>query len=129
MDTATTVTQIGKYPILGILGVGGMGVVYRGMDNSVGREVAIKTLTQATEELRQRFLTEARSGILNHPNIVTIYDMDEADGLAYIAMAFVNGPSLEKILASSGALSGRPRCAVSTAGWSSRFAPARCSNG
>ena len=74
MDTGATVTQIGKYPILGVLGVGGMGVVYRGMDKSVGREVAIKTLTAATDELRQRFLLEARSGILNHPNIVTVYD-------------------------------------------------------
>jgi serine/threonine-protein kinase len=100
MDTATTVTQIGKYPILGILGVGGMGVVYRGMDNSVGREVAIKTLTQATEELRQRFLTEARSGILNHPNIVTIYDFGEQDGNPYIVMEFVAGSSLENLMRS-----------------------------
>jgi serine/threonine-protein kinase len=98
MDTGATVTQIGKYPILGILGVGGMGVVYRGMDNSVGREVAIKTLTEATEELRQRFLMEARSGVLNHPNIVTVYDFGEQDGLPYIVMEYLPGDSLENLL-------------------------------
>jgi eukaryotic-like serine/threonine-protein kinase len=98
MDTGATVTQIGKYPILGILGVGGMGVVYRGMDNSVGREVAIKTLTEATEELRQRFLMEARSGVLNHPNIVTVYDFGEQDGLPYIVMEYLPGDSLENML-------------------------------
>jgi serine/threonine-protein kinase len=98
MDTGTSITQIGKYQILGILGVGGMGVVYRGMDKSVGREVAIKTLTEATEELRQRFLLEARSGVLNHPNIVTVYDFGEQDGLPYIVMEFVPGDSLENLL-------------------------------
>lgn len=98
MDAGATVTQIGKYPVLGILGVGGMGVVYRGMDKSVGREVAIKTLTEATEELRQRFLLEARSGILNHPNIVTVYDFGEQDGNPYIVMEFVPGDSLENLL-------------------------------
>ncbi len=100
MDTGATVTQIGKYPILGILGVGGMGVVYRGMDNSVGREVAIKTLTEATEELRQRFLMEARSGVLNHPNIVTVYDFGEQDGLPYIVMEYLPGDSLENMMRS-----------------------------
>jgi serine/threonine-protein kinase len=98
MDTGATVTQIGKYPILGTLGVGGMGVVYRGMDKSVGREVAIKTLTDATEELRQRFLLEARSGVLNHPNIVTVYDFGEQDGNPYIVMELVPGDSLENLL-------------------------------
>jgi serine/threonine-protein kinase len=100
MDAGTTVTQIGKYPVLGILGVGGMGVVYRAMDKSVGREVAIKTLTDATEELRQRFLLEARSGILNHPNIVTVYDFGEQEGNPYIVMEFVPGDSLENLLRS-----------------------------
>lgn len=98
MNTGSPVTQIGKYQVLGILGVGGMGVVYRGMDNSVGREVAIKTLTEATEELRQRFQLEARSGVLNHPNIVTVYDFGEQDGNPYIVMEYVQGDSLENLL-------------------------------
>jgi serine/threonine-protein kinase len=98
MDTGTTVTQIGKYQILGILGVGGMGVVYRGLDKAVGREVAIKTITEATEELRHRFMLEARSGILNHPNIVTVYDFGEQDGNPFIVMEFVPGDTLENLL-------------------------------
>jgi serine/threonine-protein kinase len=75
-----------------------MGVVYRGMDKSVGREVAIKTLTEGTEELRQRFQLEARSGVLNHPNIVTVYDFGEQDGNPYIVMEYVQGDSLENLL-------------------------------
>src|ERR1035441_4923293 len=98
MDSGTTVTQIGKYQVLGILGVGGMGVVYRGLDKAVGREVAIKTITEATEELRHRFMLEARSGILNHPNIVTVYDFGEQDGNPYIVMEFVPGDTLENLL-------------------------------
>ncbi|MGD0903887.1 MAG: protein kinase, partial [Terracidiphilus sp.] len=94
----TTVTQIGKYQVLGILGVGGMGVVYRGLDKAVGREVAIKTITEATEELRHRFMLEARSGILNHPNIVTVYDFGEQDGNPFIVMEFVPGDTLENLL-------------------------------
>jgi serine/threonine-protein kinase len=106
--------QIGRYKIIGELGRGAMGVVYHATDPSIGRSVAIKTIrihdindTRHREKLRERLFREARSaGVLSHPNIVTIYDMDEIDGLAYIAMAYVNGPTLEKILASDQALSG-----------------------
>ncbi len=105
---------IGRYRIIGELGRGAMGVVYHATDPAIGRSVAIKTIrirdindTQQREKLRERLFREARSaGVLSHPNIVTIYDMDEVDGLAYIAMAYVNGPTLEKILASDAALSG-----------------------
>jgi serine/threonine-protein kinase len=97
MDTPTTITQIGKYQILGVAGVGGMGVVYRGEDKFIGREVAIKTLNDTTPELRKRFLDEARSGFLSHQNIVTLYDFGEHDGSPYIVMEFLNGESLEKL--------------------------------
>src|SRR5580658_5740709 len=105
---------IGRYRIIGELGRGAMGVVYHATDPAIGRSVAIKTIrirdihdTQQREKLRERLFREARSaGVLSHPNIVTIYDMDEVDELAYIAMAYVNGPTLEKILASEKALSG-----------------------
>ncbi len=105
---------IGRYRIIGELGRGAMGVVYHATDPSIGRSVAIKTIrirdihdTQQRDKLRERLFREARSaGVLSHPNIVTIYDMDEVDGLAYIAMAYVNGPTLEKVLASEAPLSG-----------------------
>jgi serine/threonine-protein kinase len=105
---------IGRYRIIGELGRGAMGVVYHATDPAIGRPVAIKTIrirditdTQQRGKLRDRLFREARSaGVLSHPNIVTIYDMDEVDGLAYIAMAYVNGPTLEKILASGNPLSG-----------------------
>jgi serine/threonine protein kinase len=105
---------IGRYRIIGELGRGAMGVVYHATDPAIGRSVAIKTIrihdisdTQQRAKLRDRLFREARSaGVLSHPNIVTIYDMDEVDGLAYIAMAYVNGPTLERILASETPLSG-----------------------
>jgi serine/threonine protein kinase len=98
MDHSKPITQIGKYAVLAELGRGGMGVVYRAEDQMIGREVAIKTLTDATPELRERFLVEARSGVLNHQNIVTVYDFGEQDGSPYIVMEFLRGESLERIL-------------------------------
>jgi serine/threonine-protein kinase len=95
-----TITRIGRYDVVAELGRGGMGVVYRGEDRLIGREVAIKTLTEVTPELRDRFYVEARSGVLNHPNIVTVYEFGEHEGMPYIAMEFVSGDSLEKILRS-----------------------------
>ncbi len=98
MDPAKPVTQIGKYEVLAELGRGGMGVVYRAEDKFIGREVAIKQLLDATPELRQRFLVEARSGVLNHQNIVTVYDFGEQDGNPFIVMEFLRGESLENRL-------------------------------
>src|SRR5580700_3098442 len=106
--------RIGRYRIVKEIGRGAMGIVYLATDPTIGRSVAIKTVrlrdvdnAQQREKLRERLFREARSaGVLSHPNIVTIYDMDEAEGLAYIAMAYVNGPTLEKILASEEPLSG-----------------------
>jgi serine/threonine-protein kinase len=96
--STSRVEQIGRYRITGELGRGGMGVVYLGEDPLIGREVAVKTLTEVTPELRQRFYLEARSGILSHPNIVTIYELGEQDGNPFIAMEYISGESLENIL-------------------------------
>src|ERR1700679_2565373 len=106
--------RIGRYRITGDLGRGAIVVFYHATPPPIGRSLAIKTIrirdindTRQREKLRERLFREARSaGVLSHPNIVTIYDMDELDGLAYIAMAYVNGPTLEKILASESAISG-----------------------
>jgi serine/threonine-protein kinase len=95
---ASGLEQIGRYRITGELGRGGMGVVYRGEDRLIGREVAIKTLTEVTPELRERFYLEARSGILSHPNIVTVYELGEHEGSPFIAMEFIAGESLQKML-------------------------------
>jgi eukaryotic-like serine/threonine-protein kinase len=103
--SGTAVTRIGRYDVIGELGRGGMGVVYHAEDKLIGREVAIKTLTETTPELHSRFYIEARSGILNHPNIVTVYELGEHEGNPYIAMEFVAGKSLEKILRSNQRLS------------------------
>src|SRR5258705_11878890 len=104
--------QIGRYQIIGELGRGAMGVVYRALDPSIGREVAIKTIhlkefpdPDQRAKQRERLFREARSaGILSHPSIVTIYDMAEQDGIAYIAMEFVAGSTLEQLMATKDAL-------------------------
>ena len=98
--------QIGRYKIVGELGRGAMGIVYKAQDPSIGRMIAIKSirLNDLSDEaergrMRDRLFREAQSaGILSHPGIVTIYDVAEEDGLAYIFMELVNGPPLEKML-------------------------------
>src|SRR5688572_14627529 len=98
--------KIGRYAVIGELGRGAMGVVYRAQDPAIGRTVAIKTIRLSDftdpaerDRLKDRLFREAQSaGILSHPGIVTIYDIAEDGNLAYIFMEFVNGPSLEKIL-------------------------------
>src|SRR3954452_25119495 len=95
--------QIGRYQILEEIGRGAMGVVYRALDPSIGRTVAVKTFRvsdiadqKERARLRDRIMREAQSaGVLSHPNLVTIYDMAEEGDLAYIAMEFVDGPTLD----------------------------------
>ena len=97
-------SRIGRYEVICELGRGGMGVVYRAEDKLIGRDVAIKTLTEVTPELRERFYVEARSGILSHPNIATVYELGEHEGIPFIAMEFLDGESLDKILRKRGRL-------------------------
>jgi predicted Ser/Thr protein kinase len=109
MDETTTETaslppasrRIGRYEITAELGRGAMGIVYKGFDPTIGRTVAIKTvlLSDRNEELIARFRREAQAaGVLNHPNIVTIYDAGEDCGVCYIAMEYVEGDALDKII-------------------------------
>src|SRR6266540_3856956 len=97
-------SRLGAYEILAPLGAGGMGEVYRATDTKLGRNVAIKVLPNAAAsdpERRQRFEQEARSAsALNHPNILTVHDIGEADGTVYIAMELVEGKTLRELVAS-----------------------------
>jgi serine/threonine-protein kinase len=92
---------IGRYQILERLGEGGMGAVYLGLDPNIGRKIAIKVLHGHLSEpsLRQRFAQEARAaGSLTHPNIVTIHDFGDVDGMPYLVMEYVRGASLAAII-------------------------------
>jgi tetratricopeptide (TPR) repeat protein/ferritin len=95
--------KLDKYEVLGELGHGAMGVVYRARDPIINRPVALKTITTGVAddpELLKRFYREAQSaGGLQHPNIVTIYAMGEAGGLPYIAMELVEGENLDQVIA------------------------------
>jgi len=108
MDTPQ-VTRIGKYEIVDVLGRGGMGVVYRGIDKAIGREVAIKTLTGgflSDPTMLARFYEEGRrTGRLKHPNIVTVYDLGDDNGTPYIVMERVEGDPLDKLIRSGAPLS------------------------
>jgi serine/threonine protein kinase len=94
--------SLGRYEILGKLGEGAMGVVYRAGDKTLGRVVALKMLSAdlgADDELHQRFRREAEAiGRLNHPNIVTVYDLGESDGHLYMAMELLEGDDLRALI-------------------------------
>jgi serine/threonine protein kinase/tetratricopeptide (TPR) repeat protein len=92
---------IGPYEILAVLGVGGMGEVYKARDTRLHRVIALKTLPAekvSDAERKRQFLTEARAASqLNHPNIVTIHDIFELDGAYFIAMECVAGATLQQL--------------------------------
>jgi serine/threonine-protein kinase len=96
--------RIGRYRILGELGRGAMGIVYKAEDPNLDRVVALKTIlvdadAEGAGEYRKRFLLEAKAaGKLNHPNIVTTFDYGEQDGLAYLAMELLEGTDLRSRL-------------------------------
>jgi serine/threonine-protein kinase len=100
--SAADVQRLGRYQLEREIGRGAMGIVYLGRDTAINRMVAIKAIPLASEfsdaelvEARSRFFREAETaGRLNHPNIVTIYDVGEERGLAYIAMEYLKGRHL-----------------------------------
>src|SRR5437899_412676 len=83
-----------RYRLVSEVGSGGLGVFYRATDLELRREVAVKVLTEAgsSKEARERLLNEARAAAaLNHPNIVTVFDVGEDRGIPFFVMEFVHG--------------------------------------
>src|ERR1035441_2385431 len=94
--------QFGRYEIIEQTGTGAMGNVYRARDTSLGREIALKTIRTGVDvapEVRQRFFREARAcARLQHPNIITVFDMGEVENTAYIAMELLIGADFRRII-------------------------------
>src|SRR5713101_2460399 len=103
ISTPSWPRQIAHYEILGKLGAGGMGVVYKARDTKLNRLVAIKLLPaamQADPEARRRLMHEARAAAqLDHPNICSVYSVDEAQEGLYIVMQYLEGKSLKDAVA------------------------------
>jgi eukaryotic-like serine/threonine-protein kinase len=111
---------ISHYSILEKLGDGGMGVVYKARDIHLDRFVAMKVLSAekvADPERKQRFVQEAKAASsLNHPNIITIYDIGQAEGVDFISMECVNGKTLDRLIPQRGMrLNEALKCAVQIA--------------
>src|SRR5687767_11249593 len=103
MPAATMISKtVAHYELLSPIGEGGMGVVYRAVDTRLGRPVAVKLLRHdgaIDGERKKRFVQEARAAsALNHPHIVTIYDIGQDAGVDFIAMEYVAGRSLARLI-------------------------------
>src|SRR5512136_3067199 len=93
-------TRLGPYEVVGLIGAGGMGEVYKARDTRLDRTVAIKVLPAekvADPERKRRFVQEAKAAsALSHPNIIHVYDIDQSEGTDYIAMEYVEGKTLDQ---------------------------------
>ena len=102
--------KLGRYQVVREIGHGAMGVVYEALDPTIGRKIALKAIRfdgigTTADEAARRFKNEARAaGGLNHPNIVTVYDAGEDDGILYLAMEFIEGSTLEELVRTQRAL-------------------------
>src|SRR5215203_2542273 len=100
--------EVGGYEVDILLGRGGMGAVYRARDVDLGRTVALKVLSPEfadSERFRERFLRESRlAASLDHPHIVPIFQAGEADGVLFLAMRYVEGTDLSRLIAEEGPL-------------------------
>ena len=97
-----------QFKIIKKLGAGGMGVVYKGVDTKLERTVAIKFLPRkiaAQDDEKKRFKVEAKAAAaLNHPNIATIYQIEEVDGELFIVMEFIEGQELRQLVKAQGTI-------------------------
>jgi serine/threonine-protein kinase len=106
-------TEIGRYKILGELGRGGFGRVYRAYDPTVGRPVAVKILTQVSDDSRTRFRNEAMvAGNLGHRSIVTVYEYGTHEESPFLAMEYLEGQDLHQIITSRTPLSLFKKCNI-----------------
>ena len=115
-------TKLGRYDLVGVIGDGAMGFVYEAFDPNLKRRVAIKTIkvenlsAVAAQEYEARFRTEAQSAArLQHPNIVSVYDSDRDDGVAFLVMEFVEGEDLKQHLSEGKIYSLRETVAIMVA--------------
>src|SRR5271155_5560317 len=108
---------LGDYEIVSVAGSGGMGVVYRAKQRSLDRTVALKVIRQdiaSTSDYRDRFLREARlAASIDHPHVVSVYDVGEQDGRLFLAMQWIDGQELRALIDRGGALTPERAVAVS----------------
>ncbi len=99
-------SELAGYRVTGLLGRGGMGFVYEAEHQLLKRKAALKTLAPELgggSDFRERFIRESQTvASIDHPNIIPIYDAGDVEGMVYIAMRYVKGPDLEKLIASGG---------------------------
>jgi serine/threonine protein kinase len=107
-------TTVAGYQVEALIGRGGMGAVYRASEEGLGRSVALKVIAPelaADERFRERFLRESRiAASLDHPHVIPIYQAGAENGLLFLAMRYVEGTDLARLVAEQGAL--EPRRAV-----------------
>src|SRR4051812_20153367 len=100
------IETLGRYKVLGVIGRGAMGVVYKAVDPAIDRVVAIKTIDLSLnyddrDEFEARFQQEIKAaGRFSHPNVVTIYDVGRTEEVSYMAMEYLNGKELKEYLSS-----------------------------
>jgi len=108
--------KLGDFEIVEVAGAGGMGVVYKARQRSLDRDVALKVIKDeiaAEPEYRERFLREAKlAASVDHPHVVTVYDVGDEDGRLYLAMQWIDGSDLRQVLDSSGRLTPKRAVAI-----------------
>jgi serine/threonine-protein kinase len=108
MSSSEPQSMLLHYRLVEKIAAGGMGDVYKAADTKLGRTVALKLLPAAVNQdlnAKRRFIKEAQSAsALNHPNIVVVHAIEESDGLDFIVMEYVEGPTLKKVIEQDGAL-------------------------